>query len=174
MPKRPAPPPPRSALLDSHRGRLAVVGALTALGLALRLYRLGHDPLWFDEAYTANTAVKPLSEILQLLRTEVSAPLYYVLLHGWERIAGDSEFGLRLLSALTGAAVVPALYAVGAALFSPVAGLMAAALGAVGPLHIHYSQELRMYGLLPLAALGVLYGFTAVLAVYASSNQSGS
>lgn len=143
----------------SRRTRIALVAVLSALGLALRLYGLGHEPLWFDEAYTALTAQRPIADILRLLQTEANAPLYYLLLHGWAALAGDTDAHLRLLSALTGAAVVPALYLVGAALFTPAAGIVAALLGAVGPLHVHYSQELRMYGLVPLPALGTLYGF---------------
>jgi mannosyltransferase len=137
--------------------------ALTALALGLRVYRLAHDPLWFDEAYTALTARQPIGEIFRLLHTETSGPLYYTLLHGWSAVVGDGDFRLRLFSAWTGAAIVPALYAVGAGLFGSTAGLIAAALGAVAPLHIHYSQELRMYGLVPLVALGVLYGLARVV-----------
>ena len=144
----------------SSATRGALVVAVSALGLALRLYRLGHDPLWFDEAYTALTAQRPIGDILHLLQSEANAPLYYLLLHAWAAaVGGDTDGRLRLLSALTGAAVVPELYVVGAAMFTPAAGLVAATLGAVGPLHVHYSQELRMYGLVPLVALATLYGF---------------
>ncbi len=142
----------------SSAARGALVVAVSALGLALRLYRLGHDPLWFDEAYTALTAERPIGDILDLVRHEATAPLYYLLLHGWSAVMGDTDLHLRLLSALTGAAIVPQLYLVGAAMFTPAAGLVAATLAAVGPLHVHYSQELRMYGLVPLVALETLYG----------------
>ena len=161
-PARPTSPAVRGLgppLEASRATRIALVGACTAVALALRLYRLGHDPLWFDEAYTALTARRPLGDILRLLRTEANAPLYYVLLHGWSAVAGGSDAGLRLLSALTGAAVVPAMYGVGAALFGPATGIVAAALAAVVPLDVHYSRELRMYGLVPPLALGTLYGF---------------
>ena len=151
--------PPWGAFLDSPTVRVALTCGLTALALGLRLYRLGHEPLWFDEAYTAITAKKSLGEILVLLRRETSAPLYYVLLHGWEGLVGDGDARLRLLSAVTGAAVVPLLSLVGTRMFSPTAGAIAAAFAAVGPLHVHFSQELRMYALVPVVALGVLYGF---------------
>ena len=39
-------------LPNAAQTRGALVVAVSVLGLALRLYRLGHDPLWFDEAYT--------------------------------------------------------------------------------------------------------------------------
>ncbi|MEO6029070.1 MAG: glycosyltransferase family 39 protein [Candidatus Binatia bacterium] len=159
----PAAPATDGRRIEAPTLRVAILAGLTALGLGLRLYRLGHDPLWFDEAYTALTAQKSVGEILRLLRTEVSAPLYYLMLHWWEPVAGDSDFALRLLSALTAAAVVPMIYLVAAGLFSPTAGLIAAALATVGPLHVHYSQELRMYGMVPLAALGVLHGFAKLV-----------
>jgi uncharacterized membrane protein len=133
------------------------------LALGLRLYRLGREPLWFDEAYSALTAVRPPAEILPLVRAEISAPLYYFLLHSWTRVFGDGEFSLRLLSAVAGTAAIPVLCWIGARMFSPRAGLVAAALAALSPLHVHYSQEARMYALMPPLALGVLYGLHQLL-----------
>jgi len=154
-----------------RRGELqAVVQAaapwiLTAVALGLRLFRLGHEPLWFDEAYTALTAVKPVTDIVAVLQTEGNPPLYYLVLHVWSAWFGDSEWALRMVSALVGAATVPLVYWVGARLFSRRAGLIAAVLAAVSPLQVHYSQEVRMYCMVPPLALGVLYGLHQLLVV---------
>ncbi|MEA2375474.1 MAG: mannosyltransferase, partial [Thermoleophilaceae bacterium] len=64
----------------------------------------------------------------------------------------------RSLSALSGTAAVPALYAAGAELVSRRAGLVAGLLAAVSPLLVWYSQEGRSYALLTLlAALSLLF-----------------
>lgn len=132
---------------------------LGAAALTLRLFRLDREPLWFDEAYTALAVVKPVGEIFALLHGEGNAPLYYLVLHAWTGVFGDSPFSLRLVSALFAAAAVPILYWVGTQMFSHRAGLIAAGLATVSPLQIHYAQEARMYGMMPLFALVVVFAF---------------
>ena len=166
---------PRGRLHPAGTGRQAVtrvplavlyaVGPwlITAAALAIRLFRLGREPLWFDEAYTALTAVKPMREIVAVLQTEGNAPLYYLLLHVWSACFGDGEWALRLLSAAIGAATVPMVYWVGARLFSTRAGLIAAALAAVSPLQVHYSQEVRMYCMVPPLTLALLWALHRLL-----------
>ena len=71
-----------------------------------------------------------------------------MLAWGWAKAFGTGEFGLRSLSALFGAATVPVAYCIGRELASRRAGLIAAALVAVNPMLIWYSQEARSYALL--------------------------
>ena len=71
-----------------------------------------------------------------------------MLAWGWAKEFGTGEFGLRSLSALFGLATVPVAYAIGAELSNRRAGLIAAALVAVNPMLIWYSQEARSYALL--------------------------
>jgi uncharacterized membrane protein len=152
----PATRPRAGATLREWLSRAAPWIVVTA-AFAVRLYHLDMEPLWFDEAYTAISAVKPVGQILALLQSEGNAPLYYFLLHAWTVCFGDGAYALRLVSALIGAATVPLLYWVGARMFSRSAGLLAAALAAFSPLQVHYSQEVRMYALLPPLALLALY-----------------
>ena len=58
--------------------------------------------------------------------------------------------GLRSLSALAGTLTVPVCYAAGRTLVSHRAGMIVAALSAVSPLLVWYSQEARAYGLFVL------------------------
>ena len=74
-------------------------------------------------------------------------------------MTGTGEFGLRSLSALAGVATVPVAYLIGVELRGRRAGLMAAALVAVNPMLLWYSQEAR--GL--LAARPALRGLAALL-----------
>ena len=66
------------------------------------------------------------------------------------RRPANTEYGLRSLSALAGVATVPVAYLIGAELRGRRAGLMAAALVAVNPMLLWYSQEARAYALLVL------------------------
>src|SRR5207247_1213703 len=63
---------------------------------------------------------------------------------------GLGEGGLRSLSALFGVATIPVAYLIGRELGSRGAGLITAALVAVNPMLIWYSQEARAYALLVL------------------------
>jgi mannosyltransferase len=82
--------------------------------------------------------------------TETTPPLYFVCAWIWARLFGVGELGLRSFSALAGTALIPILYLCGRELVSRRAGVMAAALAAVNPFMIWYSQEARAYMLLGL------------------------
>ncbi len=71
------------------------------------------------------------------------------------RVLGTGEVALRLPSALAGIATVPVAWAIGAELECPPtrrAAIVCAALVAVNPLFVWYSQEARAYGLFVLMA----------------------
>jgi mannosyltransferase len=74
----------------------------------------------------------------------------------WVKLFGAGEAGIRSLSAVVGVATIPVIYLCGRELVSRWAGVVAAALGAVSPFLIWYSQEARSYmlfGLLCVVAL---------------------
>lgn len=136
------------------------LGGITALGLAVRFASLGVQGYHHDEVITAARVI-PGSFIHMLHEVRVSEsnpPLYYVLAWGWAKLFGTGEVGLRSLSALFGAATVPVAYLIGRELASRRAGLIAAAIVAVNPMLIWYSQEARSYVLLVFfGALSLLF-----------------
>jgi uncharacterized membrane protein len=139
---------------------LWALAALTALGVAVRFASLGLQSYHHDEAITAMRVIPgSFGEMLHQVRvSESNPPLYYTLAWGWAKVFGTDEFGLRSLSALFGAATVPVGYLIGRQLASRRAGLILAALIAVNPMLIWYSQEARSYALLVFfAALSLLF-----------------
>lgn len=146
-----------SAADTSLRDALIVAG-LTLLALALRLARLDFQPLWWDEGYSVWFANQPLAEMLRLTALDIHPPLYYALLGGWSQLLGLAPVALRLFSVVAGVVAIPLIYVAGRALAGRRAGLLAAGLLAINPLHIFYSQEVRMYGLV------VVWSILAVLA----------
>ena len=140
-------------------GALITLGAIVVGGLALRLWRLGGQSFWYDEAQTLFVSRFPYGEIIQ---RAYRPPLYHFLLHLWDLWVPDSEFWLRLPSALFGAAVVPLSYFAASRLYDRRTGLLAAALAALSPTLVYYAQELRMYSLMALEFLLLLYLFTAL------------
>lgn len=140
-----------------HRSTLVVAVVLlliTLLALGLRLYRLDSQSLWYDEGFSVYLARMDLDEITTRTSADIQPPLYYYFLHGWIKLFGDIEWTLRSLSVLFGLFTVPLIYAVAWRLFrSRLAGLLAALLVAVSPLHLWYAQEARMYTLLTFLCL---------------------
>jgi hypothetical protein len=146
----------------ASRPFLVLLG-LVALAAALRFWRIDHQSYWLDEAFTARIVRGDFGALLDGVRhTESTPPLYYGLAWLWERVFGWHEAGLRSLSALFGVATVPAAYAAARAAFeSERPGLIAAALFAVNPYFVWYSQEARAYALLVMLctlALAFLLG----------------
>jgi mannosyltransferase len=130
---------------------LAAVAALTVLAAALRFPTLDVQSFWFDEAVTVDLLRNGLFDMLhEIPGSESTPPLYYVLAWFWSKLFGTGEVGLRSLSALFGTALVPVAYLAGAAAVSRRTGLVTAALVAINPLLVWYSQEARAYALLAL------------------------
>jgi len=134
------------------------------LGLVLRVYRIGGEGLWIDEAFSVWLARQPLGAMVGWVsRVDQHPPLYYALLHGWARFVGDGEAGVRMLSALCGTLAIPVVYLLGRRVAGERVGLIGALILAVSPFHLRLSQEARMYTLLTLAATSALYAFVALL-----------
>ncbi len=146
---------------------------ITLLALGLRLYHLDAQSLWYDEGFSVYLARMDLAEITARTATDIQPPLYYYLLHAWIGLFGDKEGTLRGLSLLFGVCAVPLMYAVAWQLFrSRLAGLLAALLVAVSPLHVWYGQETRMYTLLVFLCL--LSSYLLLLVVHRSEHAKQS
>ena len=121
---------------------------------ALRLYKIGGESLWLDETFSINDAHHSVHDILTVPRTGLNPPLYYLLLHGWMRLVGDSAVAVRVPSAIFGIAAVAVLFLVGLELRGVALGLAAAFLSAASYFLIRYAQEARAYSLLVLLGAG--------------------
>jgi uncharacterized membrane protein len=140
------------------------LAALIAVGALLRFTTLGTQKFWLDEAVTAGLLRLDLGDMLTATATtESTPPVYYLVARGWAVVFGTGEVGLRSLSALAGTLTIPVAYWIGAELASRRAGLVAAALAAVSPALVWYSQEARSYALLILlSALSLLFAVRAL------------
>src|SRR3954462_12577781 len=137
------------------RDRIAVGGGLSALGVlsaVVRTRQLGVG-LWLDEGLSIGIADRPLADIPGVLRQDGSPPLYYLLLHGWIKLAGRSEAATHALSLLFALLAVPVAFWAGRALFGERAAWVAAVLTALNPFLTVYAQETGMYSLLVVLAL---------------------
>ncbi len=140
--------------------------ALTILAAALRLSTLDLQSFWYDEAFTPVHVLHPSlwATLSSVVHTENTPPLWYLIAWADSRLLGTGEIALRLPSALAGIATVPVAWAIGRELTDRRATAVAtAALVAVNPLLVWYSQEARAYALFILLAAVAMLCFLRAL-----------
>ncbi len=133
--------------LSRTNGAIISILFFVVVGSWLRVWAIGRNDLWFDEAFSRDLIVfNPLMDIIRGQGIgELHPPLYFVLLHVWMRLTGDSAVSLRMLSALAAMLALPAFYHASRLMFGDRAGRIALILGALSPLQIYYAQEARNY-----------------------------
>ncbi|MGH2449238.1 MAG: glycosyltransferase family 39 protein, partial [Chloroflexota bacterium] len=139
---------------------LAVALGFGVLALILRLGGIDHQSLWLDEGYTLLFSSLPLDRLITVGGAHEHPPLYYLVVHGISALY-HSYLVPRVISAVAGAIAVPTIYGLGARVFNRPAGLVAAGLLAVAPLHVSYGQDGRGY---ELAGLWVLLSYLGLFA----------
>jgi mannosyltransferase len=142
-----------------HGRELQLLGGIVAVAAIARFATLDEQSFWYDEAVTVGLVRMDFGDMLDRIPdSESTPPLYYAVAWLWAKLFGTGEVGLRSLSALFGTAFVPVVYAIGARAVGVRVGLVAAALAAVNPVLVWYSQEARVYALLMfLAGLSFLF-----------------
>ncbi len=127
---------------------------ITILGLVLRLILSGQS-FWLDEGASLMFAKLSLPQLVDAIKTDFHPPIFYSLLHFWLPLAGRTEWLIRLPFIIIATAAVPALYLLCREIFGPKSPIpvISALFLAFNPLHIYYSQELRMYSLVTLLVI---------------------
>lgn len=152
-----------------NKDRLGLL-VIILIALALRLALLGEQSLWYDEGVTWLLSQKPPGELIQWTAADIQPPFYYLLIWETDELFGHSEWALRFPSVFFGVLTVPLIYILAHRLFparSPAslasAPLLSAALLAISPVMVYYSQEARMYTLLVFAATLASYLLLKIL-----------
>jgi len=127
------------------------------VGFALRLYGLGHQSLWYDETVSAYLAAQPIPALIAHTARDIHPPGYYLLLHGWSRLVGQSEFALAYFSLSFNILPIALLYRFARYLINRPVAYGSALLIACSPFHIWYAQEVRMYTLGAFLGMVVAY-----------------
>ena len=137
---------------------------ITLIGGGLRVLFLAKNGLWLDETFSVWIADHSIPDMLQwIVRIDQHPPLYYLLLHYWIALKGDSPYYVRQLSALFGAGTIPVIYLIGKRMSGVVMGLAAATFLALSPFNIYFAQETRMYTLLTFNAAVAIYALVRLL-----------
>ncbi|KPJ60354.1 MAG: hypothetical protein AMJ46_07225 [Latescibacteria bacterium DG_63] len=136
--------------LEDRLSNRALVLVLLVVAAALRVYHLSSQSIWVDEMLTLSSSgiTAPLSAID--IFDNLHGPLHSMILFLWTRVAGDSEFALRVPSVLFSVLSLIVIYRLILKLSDSKTALVALALMAISPFHLWYGQEARNYSLLLL------------------------
>lgn len=144
--------------------RIIVLLLIIILASFLRIYRIDSRPLYGDEFFSLQWSSYTFKEFMTkgALRGN-EKPLYFLILHFWRKYVSDSEITLRYLSVIAGVLSAIIIFMLAEKLTDTKTGLLSAFLLAISPVHIYYSQEIRMYTLETLFALISSYLFLRFL-----------
>ena len=137
--------------------------AILFLGSFLRFYNLGYASIWYDEAVSWDQSRHSFYDLLIMTFKDNTPPLHNFILFFVIHNFGDSEFLLRLPSALFGAANIIVIYWVGNLFANRNVALISSFLLAISGFHIWYSQEARSYTLLCLISTIVVGSIVKIL-----------
>jgi mannosyltransferase len=139
-----------------------VVLFMLVVATFLRTRYIG-EQFWMDEGLSVGISSHSFTAIPGVLRHDGSPPLYYMLLHVWMSVVGNTETDTHWLSLVFGLLAVPVGAWIAWGLWGRRAGLIAAVLFAMNPFITAYSQETRMYTLMALLGLAataaIVHGF---------------
>lgn len=148
--------------MDKSRKKERIISliALLLAGVLLRFFRLDLQSFWFDEAASVFFAGQPTWEaFFGVIRQDVHPPFYFVLLHYWLELFGDSDFITRSFSAVCATASLPLYYVLARSVLPRKQAYFALAIFALSGFQIWYAQEARAYALIVLMGIVLLILF---------------
>ena len=115
--------------------------------------------IWGDEGFSAVLSMKSIPEILKIIATDTSPPLWNLTEHLAFNAFGISEATIRGLAFIYFILTVFFVYKIGTLLWNRKTGLISAALSFLNPFFFIYAFEGRMYSILALGVTSSMYFF---------------
>ena len=116
-----------------------LLSIVVLFGAILRFWNLGHWSFWIDEAFTVRDAQNLSFDSWQVLPN----PIPYLAVKLSILIAGNSEWGSRLIPCIVGIVSIPAVFGLGRTLFNWRIGLLSSAFVACSSWHLFWAQNAR-------------------------------
>lgn len=140
---------------------ILILSIILLFGLLLRIYNLDKESLWIDEAYALKHAEQkiPVDVITDVVSIEGSPPGYFLLLHYWIKLFGNSEFAIRFPSLLFGVLSILIIFQLARLLLDNKIALLSSFFLATSLLQVLYSQEARLYSMFTFLTLLSAYSF---------------
>lgn len=145
--------------IDRWQPELFFVVALIVVSAVLRVFLIGREAYWADEAFSVTAARMQSGQIWNNVLKEPISPFYYLLLHYWTNLFGVSENATRMLSALFNLGLCLLVYGFGRDILDKKMFLPGVILVATSPLLIWYAQEVRTYSLVAFFGMAATWLF---------------
>lgn len=133
-----------------------LAGILTGAAV-IRLLGIVTRGIQYDDAFSILLAGRSLSEIITGTAADTMPPLYYFILHFWEKLGTSIAF-LRLPGILFSLGIIFVTFQIVEKTVNRQAAIWASAILAISPLQYYHAQDIRMYSLATLLILGWDWG----------------
>lgn len=148
----------------------AAVTFLVLAGFLLRFSVVNQGDLYTDEALSWHVSHVNLPDLFQDLESlEIKPPLYFISLHYWIALFGDSESAMRLLSVVMWVPTILILVGI-TGMLNGIGKILVAWMALFMPAFVYYNMEARPYSLLLL--METLY-FYLILRILDSDSIGG-
>ena len=129
--------------------------AILAAGAVLRISGIETQSLWTDDGFsieysTCDRLVACVQHMTSADTSERFNILYFLILHLWRDVLGDSTLSLRALSVTASILVLPVIWCAAAKLFGRRNATWSLAFSATSAFALFYAHEVRPYALLVL------------------------
>jgi len=168
-------PEETDSLVDVVRNRAVshvLLAPILLLALALRIPGINRS-FWVDEVYTVTERGQMGMTGIITTGSDPHPPLYYMFMHGWMDLFGNSEVAVRSLSVLFGLASIVAVYLLAMKLYDKRTGQIAALLMSISWFQIQHALTARMYTMLVTFSVLSLFFYVRALEDHSVDNRLG-
>ena len=119
--------------------QIVLLSVVAIFGIALRFWNLGQWSFWIDEVFTVRDAQNLSLDSWQIIPN----PIPYLAVKLSILMAGNSEWGSRLIPCVVGITSILAVFGLGRTLFNWQIGLLSSAFVACSSWHLFWAQNAR-------------------------------
>ena len=118
------------------------------VGSILRVYNIGFQNFWTEEAYSLNMSSLPIIDLVfKSFASDFNPPLYYIFAHLSLLLTNGYDVAIRYPSVIAGVLLIPAMFYLGEQYKDELTGLYCAGLTTIILPFIYYSQFGRAYSI---------------------------
>lgn len=158
----------REYIKNNYR-EITIVTVITIFALLMRVVMLqNYGDLLLDELYSWYFASQNnvIDTVLELIKQDIHMPLYFIILHFWMKIFGQSDVSMHSCTLFLTIPLIPISFYTMKYFFNKTTGYFSAILMAINAWGIYYSIEVRFYGMVFVLALLSAFCFAKMLETF--------